>query len=173
MRAADAEVRRQALANRLPDEPVKPNVCLGCGVSPTSSLASEMPSHRVGKADVSEYVFLSTGSQWGNRKLKCDCGFHNAWDRESRAGTEFGQVGSDSLSWPPIALTVQLAASRQQIPDRSSLTNPSQQGWVVAEGPPLPNKCESCNRQWGNRKLRCECGASARNPALCVLSTPN
>jgi hypothetical protein len=34
LRAADAEVRRQALANRLPDEPVKPNVCLGCGVSP-------------------------------------------------------------------------------------------------------------------------------------------
>eukprot|EP01044_Picomonas_judraskeda_P038492 COSAG03_NODE_18001_length_364_cov_0.426415_1_plen_50_part_01 len=39
LRAADAEVRRQAPANRLPDEPVKPTVCLGCGVSPTRRLA--------------------------------------------------------------------------------------------------------------------------------------
>jgi len=34
LRAADAEARKQALENRLPDEPVKPNVCLGCGAYP-------------------------------------------------------------------------------------------------------------------------------------------
>ena len=42
LRAADAEARKQALENRLPDEPVKPNVCLGCGVYRCSGLEATL-----------------------------------------------------------------------------------------------------------------------------------
>ena len=54
----------------------------------------------------------SCGSRWGNRKLRCDCGAVNEWDRASTAGAQVAQV-SHAVATAQAAAAAATAAANE------------------------------------------------------------